>query len=74
MCFLFLSRSYVKPSASLSEYLFAGEDTSDDVDIEVTESESAVDIRCNEGSSSAFNLKNFDAVDAEVRANLCGNE
>ncbi|KAL0278958.1 UNVERIFIED_CONTAM: hypothetical protein PYX00_000622 [Menopon gallinae] len=46
------SRSYVKPTASLSEYLFAEEDKSDEIDIDVTDSDSIVDIRCKESCES----------------------
>lgn len=52
----FRYRSYVKPSASLSEYLFAEEDAAEDVDVDVTDSESVVDIRCKESSSDGLVL------------------
>ncbi|KAK6630607.1 hypothetical protein RUM43_014592 [Polyplax serrata] len=53
------SRSYVKPTASLSQYLFAEDDKMDDIDVEVTDSESAIDIRLKGSPSSSFGIQNI---------------
>lgn len=59
-------RSYVKPTASLSEYLFAEEDKSDEIDIEVTDSDSIVDIRCKESCSSPLIFQKSQVTSSKV--------
>lgn len=56
----------MKPTASLSEYLFAEEDKTDEIDIEVTDPESAIDIRIKESPSSSFGLQNICSLGCEV--------
>lgn len=62
-------RSYVKPTASLSQYLFAEDDKMDDIDVEVTDSESAIDIRLKGSPSSSFGIQNIGPSSCEVITN-----